>query len=282
MKNAKDSILNIFKVNKPIIGMLHLEHLVGKKFKGIDSVIKRARDDIKKLQDGGIDGIIIENWKEDSTGEFVSMETASTLEKVCEEIVDDLRIPFGINVLNNDYKVALNIAKKVGASFVELDVLVDEVVSDFTYNEEGLNNPFEIKIKPADVFNYAKSIGVEDIPVICFVQPKHYKMLDQNKTIEMSVKEAEELDVAGILVTKATGTAPTLDLIERAKNASSYVPVGIGSGFSIENVEEILPLVDYVVVGSSVKIDGKADNEVDQQKVKELMDLVKSVRKINL
>ena len=268
-------IQKIFGKNKPIIGMLHLDCLLGdKQFKGLDYVVERAKRDIDKLQKGGIEGIIIENWKENSTGEFISPETAVSYALVCEQIAHYIKVPFGINVLNNDYKVAFSIAKLVGASFIELDVLVDDVISDFSHSDVGQKNPFEIKINPRDVFDYAKKIQAEDIPVFCFVQPKHYLMLNKNKTIEQSIEEAENAGAAAILITKATGMAPTVDLIKKAKSASKKIPVGIGSGFSIENAKDFLPFVDFVVVGSALKISGDADNEVDEKSVHELMKFV--------
>ena len=106
-------------------------------------------------------------------------------------------------------------------------------------------------------------------------------MLDSKKTIEESVFQAESAGVAGVLVTKETGYAPTMDLIKRAKKASKKTLVGIGSGFSEENARQILPLVDYVVVGSALKIDGNADNEVDEKKVESIMKLVVKLRKEN-
>lgn len=276
----KKSILDIFSVKKPVIGMLHLDYLEGSpEYKGFEYVVNRAKSDIEKMQKGGIDGIIIENWKENSTGEFVALETAKSLMEVSLAITPFITVPFGVNVLNNDYKVAFDIAKKVGASFVELDVMVDEVVSDFSHSSAGVEKPFEIKIKASDVFDYAKEIGAEDISVICFVQPKHYKMLDPKKTIEESVVQAENVGVAGVLVTKETGFAPTVELIQRAKMASKKKVVGIGSGFSEENARKILPLVDFVVVGSALKIDSNADNEVDEKKVRKIMELVIKLRK---
>lgn len=275
MKN----LISQFGVIKPIIGMLHLDYLAGSpEYKGFDYVVERAKRDIQKMQDGGIDGIIIENWRENSTGEFVSIETATSLLEVSLAIAPFIKVPFGINVLNNDYKVAFDIAKKTGASFVELDVLVDEVISDFSHSSAGVDSPFEIKIKASDVFEYAKKIGAEDVKVICFVQPKHYKMLDLNKTIEDSVSQAEMAGATGVLVTKATGMAPTVDLIMKARGASKCILVGIGSGFSVENAREFLPFVDLVVVGSAIKIGGDADNEVDELKVKELMEVVNNYR----
>ena len=275
-----NSFTSLFNSPKPVIAMLHLDYLLGSPhFLGIDHVVNRAKRDINKLQRGGVDGLIIENWKENSSGEFVSIETALSFAIACIQIAPFIKVPFGINVLNNDYKVALSIAKLVGAAFVELDVLVDEVKSDYSLSDAGQINPFEIKINSKDVFDYAKKIDSSYIPIICFVQPKHYTMLDKHKTIQESVKDAENAGVAGVLITKSTGVAPTTNLINDAKSAAKHIPIGIGSGFSIENANQFLPIADYFVVGSALKISGNADNEVDEIKVNELMQYVNEYRK---
>jgi len=262
----------IFKVKKPIIGMLHLDYLAGsKEFKSIDYVINKAIKDIQALEEGGIDGIIIENWKEDSIGEFVSTETASFFEAVCIKLAKYIHVPFGINVLNNDYKVALSVAKLTKASFVELDVFVDHVISDFIHSPIASKNPFEIKVTPKEIKDYAKKIGAQNIPLYVFVQPKHYKMIDKNKPIETSVRQAIDGGAAAILITKETGTAPTLDLIKKAKSAAGNTPVGIGSGLSAENAAKYLLVADFAVVGSSIKLNGDVDNPVDLQRVQELI-----------
>jgi uncharacterized protein len=265
-------IEKIFKTKKPVIGMLHLDWLEGENFKGIDHVVGQATKDIESLQDGGINGILIENWKENSIGEFVSDETAKNFREVVDKVKDQIKIPFGINVLNNDYKLAFLTAKESGASFVELDVFSDKVQSDFQNNEEAIKNPFVIDPKPKEIWDYAKSTGVEHIPLFVFVQPKHYIMLDKEKTIEESTKEAVENGASAVLVTKATGFAPTIGLIERVKKAAGDTPVGIGSGFSTENANEFMKVVDFAVVGTSIKVGDETDSPVDIKRVQELMD----------
>lgn len=273
-----NQIKKIFKVKKPIIGMLHLTYLERENFKGIDYVIQMALKDIEALQNRGIEGILIENWKEFSTGEFVSSETSKNFAQVVEQLVKHIKIPFGINVLNNDYKVMFSVAKLTGAAFTELDVFVDHVKSDFKYSAKGIENPFEIKGNPKEITDYAKSIGAQDIPLYVFIQPKHYIMLEKGKTIEESAKQAIEGGAAGLIVTKETGTAPVLDLVKRVKAVAGNTPVGIGSGFSAENAEEFLKVADFAIVGTSLKVGGITDNPVDPEKVKKLMSLVKKLR----
>lgn len=277
----KREILNkIYGVEKPVIGMLHIDDLLGAPdYKGLDYLIKRAKKDIQALQGGGIDGILIENWKEDSIGEFVSQESAVCLSWVVQKIVKDIKVPFGINVLNNDYKVAFSLAKLSGASFVELDVFVDHVVSDFVHSPIASKNPFEINVNLEDIHEYAKKIGASDVPLFVFVQPKHYKLIDKGKTIEKSVTQAISSGASAVLITKATGTAPTVELIEKAKLAANgKVPVGIGSGFSSDNAIEYLSVADFAIVGTSIKIGNNADNPVDGKKVEKLMKIVKKLR----
>lgn len=273
-----NQINKIFKVKKPVIAMLHLDYLEGENFKGASGVIQKALYDIKALEEGGIDGILIENWKEESLGEFVSTETAKNFEQVVAEIASSIKIPFGFNVLNNDYKLAYSLAKKFGGSFVELDVFVDDVESDFENNAEAIKKPFQIHPNPEAIIEYAKSIGADGIPLFVFVQPKHYKMLDKEKTIQTSVKEAIENGASAVLVTKHTGYAPTIELIKEAKSAAGGVPVGIGSGFSAENAKDFLGYVDFAIVGTSIKVDNITDNPVDKNKVIELMGIVRRLR----
>ncbi len=255
--------------------MLHVDDLEGTpNFKSYGYLIARAKKDIETLQNGGINGILIENWKEDSIGEFVTKETENSLTKVVLAIIQYIKVPFGINVLNNDYKVALSLAKATGANFIQLDVFVDHVLSNFTHSPNASKNPFEINLNPEDVTAHAKKIDAENIPIFVFVQPKHYKMLEKNKPIELSVKQAIKAGASAILITKETGTAPTIDLIKRAKSAAGDIPVGIGSGFSAKNAEEYLKVADFATVGTSIKMDNNTDNPVDIYKVKKLMDTV--------
>lgn len=53
----------LFKVEKPIIALLHLRALPGDPLFGgsMNAVIEKAREELNALQDGGVDGILIAN-----------------------------------------------------------------------------------------------------------------------------------------------------------------------------------------------------------------------------
>ncbi len=266
----------IFGVRKPIISMLHLASLPGQPgFISIEHVVAEAKRDLLPLQQGGVNGLLVENWKEDSDKIETKTETAEGMLRVIQLLRPSVSVPFGINVLNNDYLAAFRIASETQASFVELDVFVDRVRSSFEYSEIGRLHPFTIDVDTADVARQREKFGLRKTPLLVFIQPKHYFMLDQAKAIEQSANEAIEAGADGLLVTKATGVAPEIDRIRNTKKGlKSPVPVGIGSGFTAENAPDFMPVVDFVVVGSALKFNGEVNNPVDPDRVKNLMSII--------
>lgn len=267
----------MFSMTKPIIAMIHLKSLPGQPgFAGLDAVYSQARSDINILQKVGFNGLLFENWLEDSCSPLSAPETADAMAKVIFRLKPYVHIPFGINVLNNDYCAAFRIAQKTGASFVQMDVLVDHVRSDFTYSQSGKNHPFEIDVDTHDVTKQRKKYHQSLTPLLTFIQPKHYQLLEKNKSIEQSTRQAVAAGAQAVLVTKATGFAPSIAHIKKAKQAAGEaVWVGIGSGFSCENAESFLPYVDFAVVGTDVKVNRITDNPVDEANARALMNLSK-------
>lgn len=270
----KNPFLSLFNAPKPILGMVHLGKLAGQKgYVSDDYVIEHAVADILAWQKGGIHGLIIENWQEDSLSATISEVRLHSLLRVVYALKPHIRVPFGVNVLNNDYRAAYILAENSGADFVQFDVLVDSVVSNFTYNIVAKKNPFSIRVDIDDVRRCAAEFKLSDLPILAGIHPKHYHMLDRTKTIEQSAIEAETYGVGGIVITKATGVAPTTRVFKEVKNVVT-TPLGVGSGLTAVNAPVVLPFVDFAIVGTFAKENGITDNPVDIVRVKLLMDVV--------
>jgi hypothetical protein len=56
----------------------------------------------------------------------------------------------------------------------------------------------------------------------------------------------------------------------------------LNTGAKSENIEAYLRVVDGVIVGSSLKVDGHTWNKVDVNRVKEFMDAVRLAREKNI
>ncbi len=81
---------NIFKVSKPIIGMVHLLPLPGSpKYggKGIKPILDRAIKDAKALEKGGINGLLAENFGDAPyKPTFVNRETLTSMTLAVKEV----------------------------------------------------------------------------------------------------------------------------------------------------------------------------------------------------
>jgi predicted TIM-barrel enzyme len=52
----------------------------------------------------------------------------------------------------------------------------------------------------------------------------------------------------------------------------------VGSGLNVDNAETFFRYADGSFVGSSLKVDGDADNDVDKERVAAFMERMKSLR----
>jgi membrane complex biogenesis BtpA family protein len=129
----------------------------------------------------------------------------------------------------------------------------------------------------ADLLRRRKELGVEHIKLFADVDKKHsvpFPGLDLETHIEWTeFYRADALIVSG----RMTGDAPRLEKVRRAKEAATR-PILMGSGTTEENIADFLQVADGAIVGSSLKVDGVAQNRVDVDRVQRYMAAVRSVR----
>jgi len=256
----------IFKIKKPIMGVIHLPPLLGcKGYKRIDFVIKKALKDLKTLEKGGVDGVLIENEYDHPHTVFISEPQVACYSVVAYKIAKETKLPVGIGVLLNDYKAAFSIAKTIGAKFIRLDVFVDTVQTKWG----------KIKGEPERVMEFKKKVKADDTLLFTDIHVKHAQLLKM-KTLEQSAKEAIAGGSDVLLITgKKTGEPPEIDKLKRAKSVSENIPVFIGSGLSFQNASELLQYADGAIVGTSLK----SGEVINLKKVLELMKVVRKLRK---
>jgi len=267
-------IKKVFKMKKPIIGMIHLDYLAGQpQFKGITYATEKALKDLKALETGGVDAVLIENWKDNTGGMFVSAETIASMAMITKVVVEHSKIPVGVNVLPNDFKAAFSIAKACGAKFVQIDVFVDKVKTDYSYSDA---RSFEVKVDLKEFKKYRKQIDAENILLLAGVQPKHYKMLEK-KPIKQSAREVE-MNAADVIVITgdATGEAPLIKEIKLVKK-SAGIPIFIGSGLTKQNAAALLKYADGAIVGTAFK--DANFKKVIGGNVRDLMKTVEAIRR---
>jgi membrane complex biogenesis BtpA family protein len=268
------SLHEMFGVEKPVIGMIHLPPLPGApnyQGDGMEPVIEWALRDLETYQRVGIDGLIVENmWDHPYfVGEEVPPEEMTAQAVAAHEVVKAAKVPTGINVIHNGGRITLSIAVAAGAAFVRICILTGARLWDTGELDHGC---------AARLLRHRKHLGAEHIKLFADVDKKHsvaFPGLDLETHIEWTdFYLADALIVSG----RMTGDAPELDYVRRAKEASRNRPILMGSGTSAENIAEFLRFADGAIVGTSLKVDGRGENPVDPDVLARYMDAVGEVR----
>jgi len=258
----------IFKKSKPIIGVIHFPPLLGyKNYHGFEYIKNKTFNDLKALEQGGVDAILLENNYDIPHRVFVEPETIAQMTLLAKLVREKTKLPLGIIVLWNDYKASLSIAKIVGAQFIRLPVFVDKVRTSYG----------KIIGEPKKVIAYQKKIGAEDIAIFTDIQVKHAKMLEK-KDLATSAKQAIKAGSDGLIITgEWTGDAPRLEAIKKVKKSVADFPVLIGSGITDKNIKKFFRYVDGAIVGTFFKTGKYLDKkqEINIKGYKEIIDIRK-------
>lgn len=242
--------------------MIHLETLPGyKDHKSMEHVTEKALEEAEILEKGCVDAILVENSEDHPHTEKIPQETLEAFIEVAKKIINKVSIPIGIIVLWNDYKAALQIAKKSGAKFIRVPVFVDKFDT-----EVGI-----VTGTPEDVIAVRKKLGAENIKIYTDIHVKHSVMLTK-RSIEESAKDALAKGSDGLIITgKVTGDAPVIDDLKRVRKACPNAKILIGSGTTANNIKSLAEYADSTIIGTYLKIKDK----VNLEKVKKIMALAK-------
>jgi membrane complex biogenesis BtpA family protein len=264
------SLQEMFGVEKPIIGMVHLLPLPGAPgydFYSMEAVIEHALRDAEALITGGVDGLMVENmWDLPYyVGTEVSPEEMTAQAVAARAVVEVVEVPVGINVIHNGGRVTLAIAVAAGADFIRVCLLTGARVWDTGEFDRGC---------AAELLRWRKNLGAEHIKLFADVDKKHsvaFPGIDLATHIEWTeFYLTDALIVSG----RMTGAAPELEKVRRAKELATR-PILMGSGTTADNIAQFLQYADGAIVGTALKVDGIAENPVDVERVKRYMDAVR-------
>ncbi len=262
---------SVFPRPKPMIGMIHLPPLPDyPDSPGIDAIIAGALKDLRVLQSQNFDGVLIENEYDRPHRAHASQETVGAMTVITRAVVKESKnTVVGCEILLNDPKASLIVAKDSGARFIRSDYFVDPMMRP----EYG-----EFEIDPRGLMKYRSDLGADDVLVLADIQVKYAKMLVKRSLLE-SAKLACAHHADAIIVTGGvTGDAPTVKQIwwaaQGVQESILQVPVLIGSGLDAHNVSPLLSVADGAIVGTSLM----KDRAVNPAAAKQLMSQVRRLR----
>jgi membrane complex biogenesis BtpA family protein len=276
MDQRGERFADVFGTSKPIIGMVHLKPLPGAprydSGTGMGRIIETALEDAEALVSGGIDALQVENqWDRPfQKSEDVGFETVAAIAAVIERLKSRFEIPMGVTVHLNAVRQAVAIAVATGCRWVRAFEMANAYISNAGIVEAA---------GPAATRYRSFLRADDDVMIFGDFHVKHgsHQILSDRSLFEQAEDVVTALGDAVIVTGLKTGRPPDKDDIADIGKAVS-VPVLIGSGLSYENLDQLLPLSDGAIVGSSFKVDGVLANPVDKKRVRKFMDKAKRIR----
>jgi len=262
---------DLFGVKKPIIAMCHLQAMPGDprydRNKGIDWIIEKAYQDLKALQEGGVDGVMFSN--EFSLPYLTSVKpiTTTSMASVISRLKREIKVPYGVNVLW-DSSASLDLAVAVSASFVR-EIFTGVYASDF-----GLWNT-----NCGETVRHQHEINGENVRLLFNIVPEAAKYLASRDIVEIAKTtvfndQPDALCISGI----TAGAETSFPMLEAVKAAVSDTPIFVNTGVNKDNVRRQLSIADGAIVGTAFKKMGSFFEQVDRYRVEEFMSTVKEFR----
>jgi len=251
-----------------VVGVVHLPALPGAPGYGgsMSQVIDWARADTRALIEGGVDGLIVENFGDKPFyGDTVPPETVASMAVALGAVMEAASArPVGANVLRNDAAAALALCAATGAGFLRVNVHVGAAVTD-----QGL-----IQGAAAETMRRRQTL-CPNAALLADVHVKHATPLG-SEPLEQSAIDTWRRGMADGLIVSGLGTgqAPAADRVERIRKVLPESVLLLGSGTDETNASELLACSNGAIVASSLKLDGVLEAPVDPERVKRFVGLV--------
>jgi membrane complex biogenesis BtpA family protein len=167
-------------------------------------------------------------------------------------------LPMGIQILAGANIEAMAVAHAAGLEFIRAEAFAFAHVAD-----EGI-----IESSAAKLLRYRKLIGADRVQVWADIKKKHAAhAITADVTLGETAEAVQFMRGDAVIVSgSATGKPPSADDVREAK-AHCTIPVLLGSGIDVQNVDQFFADADGFIVGSSLKQDGRWEKPVDAARV---------------
>lgn len=262
---------NFLQNKKTVIGMIHVDPLPGtpRYNSNMPDVIAKAKAEAELYKAAGIDMLAIENMHDIPFSKTIGPEIVAAMAVIGYEVKNSTGLRCGLQILAAANQEALGAAHAAGLDFVRVEGFVFAHVAD-----EGW-----IDGCAGELLRYRHQIGADNILVLTDIKKKHSAhTVTADVNIVETAHAAEFFLSDGVIITGvATGAEASLEELEQVK-AAVDIPVLVGSGVTIENVDRYLAVADALIIGSYFKYNGRWSQGVDAERVSGFMNRVNQLR----
>lgn len=265
-----DILQRLFSVPKPVVAMVHFPALPGRPTYdtqgGLEAILARVRQDVRALQDAGVDGLLFCNEKDLPYSFEVAAEIPATMAYVIGRVRDEVSVPFGVNILW-DPVATVRLAAATGASFVR------EVFTGTYESDMGFWSP-----KGSEAFLLRRQLDCQHVAVFNNITPEFARSI-AGRSVGERAKVAAFFGADALLISgQMAGASANPEFIREAKEAAPAIPVLANTGVSEANIDTLLSVADGAIVGTSFKADGYIWNPVDPERAQRLMEKARAIR----
>jgi hypothetical protein len=252
-----------------IIGMIHVAALPGtpRHELGPAAILEQAVAEARLYRAAGVDAIAIENMHDiPYLNRQVGPEIVATMSLIAQAVKVESGLPCGIQILAGANREALAVALAADLDFVRAEGFVFGHIAD-----EGW-----IDAQAGELLRYRKQIGAEAIAVCTDIKKKHSSHAITADVDLVETAKAAAYFLSDALIITGTSTGAATDLAEiKAVKAAVNLPVLVGSGITLDNVADYLPICDGLIIGSWFKEDGHWSKPVSAERVRVFMEKVR-------
>lgn len=262
----------LFSQFKPVVGVIHVGALPGtpRSTQTVTELVTQAKFEAQLYRECSVDALYIENMHDVPylRGE-VGPEIVAAMTAIGREVKAVSELPVGIQILAGANVEAMAVAHAAGLNFIRAEGYAYAHVAD-----EGL-----IQASAANLLRYRRMIGAENVQVWTDVKKKHAAhAITEDVSLGETAATVEFMGADCVIITgTATGHPPSVADVKEAK-ANCRLPVVLGSGITVDNIEKFYNDADGFIVGSAFKIDGLWSNTVDGPRVKQFMSVLHKLR----
>lgn len=246
------------------LGVIHLPALPGSPLAElpIADVVRRATHDAVALLDGGVDGIIVENFGDApfarDGADAVTVAALTHVALAVRRAAPDVML--GVNVLRNDARSALAIAAAVDAEFIRVNVHVGAMVTD-----QGV-----IEGRARDTLLLRRQLGAR-VAIAADVLVKHAVPLGDQRLDDVG-RDTWDRGLADALIVTGSGTGRPTDPadVDRLRAACPDAPIWIGSGLDPARASFLAGRAHGAIVGTWLHEGGDVRRPIDSARVRDM------------
>ena len=266
-----NALKELFGTSRPLVGVVHLVPLPGSPGFGGDrsAIRRRAVADARALVDGGMDGVLLENFGD---APFlpgrVPRHVVASLTAVAVHVTEAVDVPVGVNVLRSDAASAVAVAQAADCRFVRANVWTGVRLTD-----QGI-----VEGRAHEVTRLRAALGA-DVRIVADVDVKHSAPLAE-RPLEVEVRESVARGLADAIVVTGDATGRPVDpsVLGRVRDAAGGTAVLAGSGLTPDTVRSVLERCDGAIVGTALKRGGETRAPVERRRVEALVREVEGLR----